>query len=130
MLQMLLIGAMHISLFALDIAFGAAILYGMYQFADEPDIEFIDFKVACLFVFIPGVLIFAAASSLNLLGLNPIYSFFGLPLYVLIPFFWLKHFIDFDTKSAALFALLVPIAIFTKWLVLYGAKKALTIILG
>ena len=44
MLQMLLMGAMNIALFVVDIAFGAAILYGLYRIADEPDMEFIDFK--------------------------------------------------------------------------------------
>ena len=124
MLQMLLIGAMNIILFVADIAFGAAILYMLYQIADEPDMEFIDFKVCCLFVFIPGVLIFAIASLLGLFGLTPEFAFAGMTLYVLIPFFWLTYFLDFSNKSAALYAIMVPIAILTKWALIAGASFA------
>ena len=126
---MLLMGAMNIALFVVDIAFGAAILYGLYRIADEPDMEFIDFKVTCLFVFIPGVLMFAIASSLNLIGLNSSYALAATVLYVLIPFYWLKYFLDFSTKSAALYAIMVPIAIGTKWILQIGLYAAYDLVL-
>lgn len=148
MLQMLLTGAIDVGLFALDVAFGAAILYGFYKIADEPDMEFIDYKVACLFVFIPSVLIFALTSLLSTLNFysnfdlystlnfyrnfnfNVTYALSSLVLYALIPFFWLKYFLDFNKQSAALYAIAVPVAIAAKWLVYAATSKMIEAVTG
>ena len=85
------------------------ILLGIYKLMKEPDGEFISLGATFAFVMAPAFLIFLIAIGLVTLGVNPVFTLFAYLLYLIIPFFWLKHFLEFNNASAFKYAIFVPV---------------------
>jgi len=99
-------------------AIAGLILLGIYKLMNEPDGDLVEWGATFAFILAPGFLIFLIVIGLGFFGVNPNFALFGYFLYFLIPFFWLKHYVEFSNGSAFKFAIVVPIvAIATEFLV-------------
>ena len=93
----------------LQILLAGVILLGIYKFMNEPDGEFVSLGATCAFILVPAFLMIFLGLGLNALEQNPNWVLLGYLFYFLIPFAWLRHFLEFDIKSAFKFSIVVPI---------------------
>lgn len=100
-------------------AIGGLILLLIYKFLDKNKANELEPKVdwwmALLFIWIPGVLISISFAILALFELPTWPSLFGYLLYFLVPFLMLFRWLDYQLNRAVKYALWVPlIAIITE----------------
>ena len=93
----------------LQAALGALILLGIYKFMNSKSDYEIDWTMAFVFILAPGLLIFLLSIALNYFELTPELVLLGYLLYFLVPFIYLKTLLDYETKPAFNFSIVVPI---------------------
>ncbi len=111
----------------LQAGLGALILLGIYKFMNSKSDYKVDGWIAFLFILAPGIIMFLLAAGLGLANINPNYAVWGYLLYFLFPFAFLKLSLEYETKPALKYSIVVPIvAVVTEipFVLLSGASGA------
>ena len=93
----------------LQAAIGALVLIGIYKFMNSHSDYEVSWVMAFLFILAPGFLIFLCSIVISYFDLNPALVLACYIFYFVVPFAYLKLLLDYQTKPAFKYSIVVPV---------------------